>query len=196
MKKKIIVVLLFSLFSTTVFSQKTKREEGIIIGIKGGLNISNFIGNVEDQGMRTSVHLGLLAEIMISDNFSIQPEILYSKQGSTHTGIVPGFYRTKLDYISLPVEGKFKIVGKLSFEAGPQLGILMSSRLKTSNSNAKIDTIKTIDFGINAGLRYNINDAAFIQGRYVLGLIDNGVTGDSNNQNSNSVIQLSIGYLF
>ncbi len=191
-----IILLLITILSINLHAQKSKREEGIVIGIKGGVNFSNFIGVIEDQGIRSSIHIGLLAEIMVSDNFSIQPEILYSKQGSTYTGNIPGFFRTKLDYISLPVEGKFKITEKISFEAGPQLGILMSSRLKTNNSNLKIEGLKTLDFAINAGLQYNINKGAFVQGRYVFGLTDTGLSGNSNNRNTNSVIQLSIGYLF
>lgn len=191
-----ITLLLITILSINLHAQKSKREEGIVIGIKGGVNFSNFIGAIEDQGTRSSIHIGLLAEIMVSDNFSIQPEILYSKQGSTYTGNIPGFFRTKLDYISLPVEGKFKITDKISFEAGPQLGILMSSRLKTNNLNSKIEGLKTLDFSINAGLQYNINKGAFVQGRYVFGLTDTGLSGNSNNRNTNSVIQLSIGYLF
>jgi hypothetical protein len=194
MRKFALLLIILSNFN--LIAQKSKREEGIVFGVKGGMNFSNFVGTVEDQGIRSSIHLGLLAEIMVSDNFSIQPELLYSKQGSTYTGQVPGFERTKLDYILLPVEAKFKLIDKLSLEVGPQLGILMSSRLKTNTSNDKIDGLKSIDFSINAGLQYHINNAAFVQGRYVLGLSDTRLSDNSNNRISNSVIQLSIGYLF
>jgi hypothetical protein len=194
MRKFALLLIILSNFN--LIAQKSKREEGIVFGVKGGMNFSNFVGTVEDQGIRSSIHLGLLAEIMVSDNFSIQPELLYSKQGATYTGQIPGFNRTKLDYILLPVEAKFKLIDKLSLEVGPQLGILMSSRLKTNTSNDKIDGLKSIDFGINAGLQYQINNAAFVQGRYVLGLSDTRLSDNSNNRISNSVIQLSIGYLF
>jgi hypothetical protein len=194
MRKFALLLIILSNFN--LIAQKSKREEGIVFGVKGGMNFSNFVGTVEDQGIRSSIHLGLLAEIMVSDNFSIQPELLYSKQGATYTGQVPGFERTKLDYILLPVEAKFKLIDKLSLEVGPQLGILMSSRLKTNTSNDKIDGLKSIDFSINAGLQYHINNAAFVQGRYVLGLSDTRLSDNSNNRISNSVIQLSIGYLF
>jgi hypothetical protein len=194
MKK--IALFFVILSSLNINAQKSKREEGIVFGVKGGMNFSNFVGTVEDQGIRSSIHLGLLAEIMLSDNFSIQPELLYSKQGATYTGQIPGFKRTKLDYILLPLEAKFKLIDKLSLEVGPQLGILMSSRLKTNTSNDKIDGLKSIDFGINAGLQYHINNAAFVQGRYFLGLSDTRLSDNSNNRISNSVIQLSIGYLF
>ena len=194
MKK--IVLFLGILFCVQTNAQSSKREEGIVIGIKGGLNMSNFMGDVEDQGMRTSIHLGLLAEIIVSDNFSVQPELLYSGQGSTYTGSAPGFARTKLDYLTLPVLGKFGLTDKLSFEAGPQLGFLVSAKRKTNTSNDKIEGVKTLDFGLNAGLEYELGSGVIFQGRYNLGLTDTGLTGDSNKRASNSVIQFSIGYLF
>ena len=194
MKK--IVLFLGILFCVQTNAQSSKREEGIVIGIKGGLNMSNFMGDVEDQGMRTSIHLGLLAEIIVSDNFSVQPELLYSGQGSTYTGSAPGFARTKLDYLTVPVLGKFGLTDKLSFEAGPQLGFLVSAKRKTNTSNDKIEGVKTLDFGLNAGLEYELGSGVIFQGRYNLGLTDTGLTGDSNKRASNSVIQFSIGYLF
>ena len=194
MKK--IVLFLGILFCVQTNAQSSKREEGIVLGVKGGLNMSNFMGDVKDQGMRTSIHLGLLAEIIVSDNFSVQPELLYSGQGSTYTGSAPGFARTKLDYLTVPVLGKFGLTDKLSFEAGPQLGFLVSAKRKTNTSNDKIEGVKTLDFGLNAGLEYELGSGVIFQGRYNLGLTDTGLTGDSNKRASNSVIQFSIGYLF
>ena len=194
MKK--IVLFLGILFCIQTNAQSSKREEGIVIGVKGGLNMSNFMGDIKDQSMRTSIHLGLLAEIIVSDNFSVQPELLYSGQGSTYTGPNPGFARTKLDYLTVPVLGKFGLTDKLSFEAGPQLGFLVSAKTKTNTSNDKIEGVKTLDFGLNAGLEYELSSGVIFQGRYNLGLTDTGLTGDSNKRASNSVIQFSIGYLF
>ncbi|MBS1535606.1 MAG: PorT family protein [Bacteroidetes bacterium] len=195
--KRIFVVLFVTCSLLTVQAQKSKREEGIKLGIKGGLNASNLMGDVEDQGMRTSIHLGLLAEIIVNDKFSVQPELLYSGQGSTYTGDIPGFSRTKLDYVTLPVLAKFKLVNNLSLEAGPQLGFLVSAKNKTNNSNDKIDGVKTLDFSVGAGLEYELKSGVIFQGRYNLGLTNVG--GDlvpDNKRASNSVIQVSVGYLF
>ena len=194
--KKTIIVLSAIFICTFVSAQKTKRDEGIKLGVKGGLNISNFMGDIEDQGMRTSVHLGLLAEIIVSDKFSLQPELLYSGEGSTYTGPDPGFARTKLDYLTVPVLGKFGLTDKLSLETGPQLGFLISAKNKTNDLNEKINNLKTIDFGLNAGLNYELNNRVFFQARYNLGLTDTGLTGVSNKRASNSVIQFSVGCLF
>lgn len=192
MKKTII--LLFAFCSVLVVNaQKNKREEGIKLGIKGGLNIANVMGDVEDVAIRTSVNIGLVAEIIVNDKFSLQPELLYSGQGASAT--FDGGGRYKLDYVLLPVMAKFPIANHLSLEAGPQLGFLVSGKYKDNNSNTTIDDVKTMDFGLGAGLEYELNSGVFFQGRYVLGLTDTGLAGD-NNRASNAVIQLSVGIQF
>ncbi len=192
MKKSLIV---FIAISITAFAnaQKTKQDEGIKLGIKGGLNVTNLMGDVKDVAIRTSIHAGLVAEIIVSDKFSIQPELLYSGQGATVTS--DGGGRIKLDYITLPVLAKFPIAKNLSLEAGPQVGFLISGKYKTNDSNEKIEGLKTIDFGLDAGLEYELNNGVFFQARYNIGLTDIGYAGD-NNRASNSVIQFSIGKQF
>lgn len=174
-------------------AQKSKRDEGIKLGIKGGLNVANLMGDVEEVAIRTSIHAGLVAEIIVSDKFSIQPELLYSGQGASDTR--DGGGRIKLDYITLPVLAKFPIAKNLSLETGPQIGFLISGKYKDNDSNDKIEDTKTIDFGLNAGLNYELNNGVFFQARYNLGLTDVGYAGD-NIRASNAVIQFSIGKLF
>lgn len=194
MKKTFI--LIFALCSALVANaQKDKREEGIKLGIKGGLNVSNLMGDVEDVGIRTSVNIGLLAEIIVTDKFSVQPELLYSGQGATSTSDNPGLGRFKLDYLILPVLAKFPIANGLSLEAGPQLGVLLSAKNKTNDSNDKIEDINTLDFGLDAGLEYELKSGVIFQGRYNLGLTNINDASD-NERWTNGVISFSVGYLF
>lgn len=192
MKKSIILVV--AVCATSIMSaQKSKLDEGVKLGIKGGLNISSFMGDMDDITIRTSIHAGLVAEFIVSDKFSVQPELLYSGQGASRTDTGGGRY--KFDYITLPVLAKFPIAKSLSLETGPQVGFLISNKYKTNDSNKKVDDIKTIDFGLNAGLNYELKNGVFFQARYNLGLTDTGLAGD-NKRASNSVIQFSIGKLF
>ena len=194
MKKTLIVVIAIGI-GAFANAQKTKQDEGIKIGIKGGLNVANIMGDVEDLGIRTSIHAGLVAEIIVSEKFSIQPELLYSGQGATYDGPIPGYSRFKLDYITLPVLAKFPIAKSLSLETGPQVGFLISAKNKTNETNETIPDLKTIDFGLNAGLNYELNNGVFFQARYNLGLTNIGFAGD-NDSARNAVIQFSIGKLF
>jgi hypothetical protein len=191
--KKLFFLTLALCTMLAVNAQKSKRDEGIKLGIKGGLNVANLMGDMEEVAIRTSIHAGLVAEIIVNDKFSIQPELLYSGQGASKTSTGGG--RIKLDYITLPVLAKFPIANHLSLETGPQVGFLVSGKYKTNDSNDKIEDTKTIDFGLNAGLNYELNNGVFFQARYNLGLTDVGIAGD-NNRASNAVIQFSIGKLF
>ncbi len=70
MKKEVYIILLL-LFSIPFFGQKSKKDEGIVFGLKGGLNVSNFINSdIDKQSVRYGYHLGLVSEIIISPNTS------------------------------------------------------------------------------------------------------------------------------
>src|SRR4051812_28984582 len=52
-------------------------------GIKGGINLSNlYSGDVGDQNLKVGLNVGLMAKMPVSKGFAIQPEVLYSSQGS------------------------------------------------------------------------------------------------------------------
>jgi hypothetical protein len=190
--KKIIIIIMIISYSTTI-AQKSKKDEGIIFGIKGGLNVSNFIGEMKDNTIRTSVNLGFFSEIMFSDRFSIQPEILYSGQGYSGRTL-PGFSRSKYDYINIPVLAKIYVVERISVEAGPQIGFLLSAKERTDNDNTTIKDQKKVDFGLNLGLAYDLKNGVFFQTRYNLGLSNINSGPDANARKyTNSVIQLSVG---
>ena len=69
-------------------------------GAKAGLNLASIGGDETDVKSLTSFHVGGVAEIMISDKFSVQSEIVYSAQG---TRAEEGDGELKLDYINIPV---------------------------------------------------------------------------------------------
>jgi hypothetical protein len=193
--KKIVIIILI-VIGSIANAQKSKKDEGIVFGLKGGLNISNFIGDIQDNSIRTSVHLGIFSEIIINDKFSIQPEILYSGQGYSGSA-TPGFSRSKYDYLNLPVLAKIYVADKISIEAGPQIGFLLSAKERTSNDNATIPKQKTVDLGLNLGLAYDLKNGMFFQTRYNLGLSNINSSDNANAvKYTNSVIQLSVGVRF
>jgi hypothetical protein len=193
--KKIVIIILI-VIGSIANAQKSKKDEGIVFGLKGGLNISNFIGDIQDNSIRTSVHLGIFSEIIINDKFSIQPEILYSGQGYSGSA-TPGFSRSKYDYLNLPVLAKIYVADKISIEAGPQIGFLLSAKKRTSNDNATIPKQKTVDLGLNLGLAYDLKNGMFFQTRYNLGLSNINSSDNANAvKYTNSVIQLSVGVRF
>ncbi|KQO33072.1 hypothetical protein ASF10_19380 [Flavobacterium sp. Leaf82] len=168
-------------------------------GVKGGLNLSTVVGgDVEDTKSLVGFHVGGFAEIKVVEKFFIQPELLYSAQGTKFDGPFGEDFDTKLNYLNIPVLAKYYIVEKFSVEAGPQLGILLSA--KADGEDIK-DYTRSVDFGFNVGAGYNFTDNLSIGLRYTIGLspisdkdIDN--EDDYYDSAKNSNLALSLAYKF
>lgn len=170
-------------------------------GVKGGLNLTNWAGgDVEGTSSLVGFHVGGFAEIKIIDKLAIQPELLFSTQGTQVDGnALTGDWDIKTNYINIPVLAKYYIVDKFSVEAGPQLGFLVSA--KVDGEDVK-DSFKTVDFGFNLGAGYHFTENISVNLRYTIGLspladdadIDN--EGDYYDSAKNSVLALSFAYKF
>lgn len=84
--KKILVLAVI-----TVLGFANANAQEIKFGVKGGLNFSTVSGdNTENIDDVTSYNIGVVSEIPLSEKFSFQPEILYSRQGySFNNDVVP-----------------------------------------------------------------------------------------------------------
>lgn len=170
----------------------TISAQNITFGAKAGLNFASMAGDDAD-GLdgRTSFHLGVTAEIEMSDTFSIQPELLYSGQGYTADGDVTG----KVDYINLPIMAKFYVADGISLEAGPQIGFLASAKAVVDGESTDIkDSLKSTDFALNLGAGYKLDSGLNFGLRYSIGLTD--VYDFDTDGFKHSVLQLSVGYNF
>jgi hypothetical protein len=177
--KKLLFIFTLTL-STIAYSQ------GIKMGLKAGVNFSNYSNSNIQTDAITSFHGGLVSEIKILKNFAFQPELLYSTQGATVNNLGQEL-KNELGYISIPVLAKFYLNDHLSFELGPQASFLLNERNNFSPSDSN-----SFDFAIASGLSYKFGKHFFIQGRYGLGLTEPKRDADI----KNSVLQASIGYLF
>lgn len=188
MKKILTVVFIIAFFAIQA------KAEGFKLGYgaKAGVNFATFNGDDADNAkMITAYHVGVFAELGITDKLTFQPELLYSAQGSKYEGTILGktvTIKTKLDYLTIPLMAKYNIINGLTAEFGPQIGFLTSATFKDIDIK---DQVNSVDFGLNFGLGYRINDI-YVQGRYSLGLTSFGK--DSDSKIRNGVIQLSVGY--
>lgn len=173
------------------------QAQDIKFGAKAGLNIADFGGDAETSGSRTGFHVGVVAEFKLTEQFSIQPELLYSMQGAKYE-TVNDFaiveQDMKLDYLNVPIMAKYYLFEGFSIQAGPQVGFLMSA--KDEDTDVK-DSFKSIDFALNGGVGYELPLGVFFQARYSAGLanIADGEGSDDYSINNN-VISLSVGYKF
>ncbi|HZW77323.1 MAG TPA: porin family protein [Flavobacteriaceae bacterium] len=192
--KILILSLCALLLNGSVFSQVSKREKGALFGVKGGLNVASFISSdiQEKMAVRTSPHIGVLSEMILGGDTSLQIELLYSGQG-----YIGEDTKKKFDYITLPVLIKYYVMPDLSIDAGPQAGFLVSAIERGNDGNDKIQKQSVFDFGVNLGLGYDIANGIFCQARYNLGLTNVNRSVDADvHRYANSVFQISVGYMF
>lgn len=190
------MVLAVFCYNANAQDSSTSGLEGVNFGVKAGVNFATIAGDeTDDIKLKTAFHVGLVTEIPVSDSFSVQPELLYSAQGTKGD---EGDDELKMDYINIPVMAKFYVDEGFSIEAGPQVGFLVSSELEIDGQTEDIkDEMSSIDFGLNFGLGYKLETGLCFGARYNLGLSNIwDFEGSDDFKNQNSVIQISVGYFF
>lgn len=194
----------------------TAQTPDVKFGAKAGLNISNLT-NTNDSSSLTSFHVGAVAEIFINEKFSVQPEILYSAQGSqfdldeyTYVGSEIAHLemdnQLKINYINIPIMAKYYLWEGLNVQVGPQFGFLTSAKvhvdkIKVNGNSASVSTndksvkdqFKSFDLGINFGAGYELPVGIFFDARYNVGLTKVNKEGETS---KNGVFQVSVGYKF
>ena len=209
--------IIFTAIAVAAFGVSNAQE--IKFGVKGGVGASTFSGNVDDVEAKFAGHLGGFAEFKFN-KFAVQPELLLSYVGAEinedynywydDTPVDNIQYQANLLYLSVPVIGKYYVIEPLSIDFGPQIGMLLSAKSKTtitywdddsdSDTEDIKDDLKTIDFGLNFGATYNFKNNMFASARYTLGLtnIDDSPTepGEKSTDIKNQVFQFSFGYKF
>ena len=189
MKKIMSIVLFFA--STTAFAQNFE------LGIKGGVNISNFTGgNFADATAKSLVgfHAGAFVSFFLGNNFAIQPEILFSTQGAK---LESSTDKTdlKVSYINVPVLAKYRWDNGFYIEAGPQIGF-RAKDLSSGSGTVEEHANKT-DLSLAAGLGFHSKMGLGIGARYAAGLSkvgDFNASAGIDPNFKNSVLQLSLFY--
>lgn len=202
---KIISTNVLLIAGTATYAQSTQssgsfNEAGF--GVKAGLNYSTVTKGDFDEGpdARTSFYVGAIAEIpLIDDSFSIQPEVIYSRQGFERNYSFLGTDYTaeyQLDYINVPILAKLYIVKGFSVEAGPQFGFKISEKVDLDNGDGNagedLDEVNDFDMSLAAGLTFQFDGGLFINGRYNHSF--NEVIKDTDAKNS--VFQVGLGFKF
>ena len=197
--------ILLAAFTIIGYMGNLSAQEYWNFGIKGGVNFTNMTSDgFEENDSRTGFHIGLLAEIPVSDRFSIQPEALYSTQGTEATRIFFGDRITgeyKLDYIQVPVIAKFYLIDGLALEAGPSFNFLVQEEYEFESNRLDLETdsdlASTFEFGGAFGASYTFNNGFFVNGRYVQAFTD---AFDSDNFDDDAIknngFQLGVGLQF
>ncbi len=180
--------------SATSFAQ-------VKFGLKAGLNVANVnmdLGGVSlSPDSRVGAAAGAFVNIRLTDNFGIQPEMLYSMKGTKVSDSGFGETKLKLGYLSVPVMAKYYF-GGFNLQAGPMFDFLLSAKGDSDGEEEDIkDDVKGMDLGLGFGLGYELPLGLSFDARYMVGLSDiNDESGSENVEIKNKGFQITVGLAF
>jgi opacity protein-like surface antigen len=170
-------------------------------GIKAGINLANVKG-FNDAGTDPSQRTGLIGGVFMTFGLApvvaIQPEVLFSMQGSKlhfTSGSVDTDATAKIDYIQVPVLLRLGNSGgdKASIFAvvGPTLGILVNASQEGVDFK---DDLKKTQVGMAAGVGVTLT-RFLAEARYTFDLTDFNKPAAGDNRR-NRVISFMVGVVF
>ena len=125
-------------------------------GLKGGLNIATAYGEpgaffTEPKKINT-FHAGAYVQFSITDNFSLQPEILFSRKGfeAGNSGVAGGSKKFVFDYFDVPLLLSFRVLNNISLQLGPQASVIMT--VKEDDRELDKAGYNSFDYGAAGGL--------------------------------------------
>lgn len=193
MKSNHIIMLAIAICSSiTLHAQK------LDIGIKAGAEANKLEGLAFKESYSFGYHLGVFVRVGLTRKLSVQPEVLFSQTNIDTSNSFSDIYqfkdisKVKLGYLKIPLLLDYRIVPKVSIQAGPQYGILINNNL-TLLQNGK-DAFKKGEFSMLAGLQVNLLKFR-IYGRYAIGLSELNDIDEKDKWKSQSV-QLGVGLAF
>lgn len=185
MKKLTLLLGATLLTCTTIFAQLSPR-----LFIKAGVNLADLkIEGVNNDvtDMKVGFHGGLGAHFHLAPEWALQPEVMYSQEGTEVAGI-----KTKLDYVNIPLMLQYMFNNGFRLEAGPQFGFLVNAE---DERGGDLDNVyKTPNVGLGVGLNYLSYSGLGVGARYNLGLSHIG-EGDARDINTRT-LQFSLFYMF
>jgi hypothetical protein len=197
MKKK----LLLTLGLVCILTYGSFAQASFAIGLKGGPNFANI--NTSDAAgtykSRTGFHVGAFTLIKLT-KIGIQPELIFSQQGSKFKYSGSPDLESNFSYINIPVIIKLYTIAGINIQAGPQFGFLTSAKQEipdpitqqVTKEDVK-DAYKKSDVSVALGVGWDLPFGLTIDGRYNLGLSKiNDEAGSS--AAKNQVWQVSVGY--
>ena len=189
-------------------------------GVKAGYNYSTLSGETSSistiEGL-SGFYIGGLVELPISNMLSIQPELIFSRQGvDLRQGLKNLSIRTdtseiRLDYLNIPIMAKVNLC-PIFLEGGVQFGFLVNKpKVDSYIANVYLrnlldkDSYNSFDFGVGAGLGVKLNQHFFVETRYTYSLTNVFDSNDKHFKSSlisdgdnfkNSVFSIGLGMKF
>ena len=211
--KKVFIAMMFA--GITAFSAQAQFN----IGIRAGLNATGVHGDavpVFDESSsvksKSGFQVGVVGEYSVSENFVIQPGLLFATQGFINSRTIEKEkfeINWNLNYLQIPVNAMYKFgSGKTKFylQAGPYLGYALGGKwIGELTSDGKVvesdeekikfgsNDMKRLDFGIGFGLGLQISAVQIGLG-YQYGLMN--ICNSSELDMKNDCLAFTVSYIF
>ena len=175
--------------------------------LKAGLNLTNVrFKSGGTQSPKFGYHAGLAAQLDLSDEIVIRPELTYSNKGYRFqaAGVNNGG-SLHLNYMNFALLGGYRPDDVFVVLAGPEFSYLLKANSRFDGSNHNLTSAyKKFDVGIMIGLIYWLNRSFSVQATYSNGVlpIHDGIRTDpfgnimgTSRDGYNRTVQLGIQYI-
>lgn len=199
---KTILFAVALLIGVNAYAQDGKAE----FGVKAGLNMSNFNGDVEDTKVKIGFNVGVTLDYALTDarDWYLMTGLEYTTKGAKGKKVGDIKPSVNAAYLQLPVHVGYKFdvteATRLSFHAGPYLayGVNGKRKFKEGSAELSLDTFddnayKRFDFGLGLGAGAEFGKIGVGLG-YDFGLLNIADAKDVTIRNGNAY--LTVGYKF
>jgi hypothetical protein len=198
--KQVLIACCFLLAAQQAWSQAE-----LAIGIKAGPNFATIDTKstaAANYKNRAGFHGGAFVLVKAA-KFGIQPEVIFSQQGSK-VEINSQNFESNFSYVNIPIILKLYTIAGINIQAGPQFGFITNAETPIQDQlnpgSYKVedvkDKMKSSDFTLALGLGWDLPFGLTFDARYNMGL--SKIYEDAPTQQTetakNQVFQVSLGY--
>lgn len=188
----------------------TVKAQKVSFGVKAGIQENTLSLKYKNDGewSRQAVtgfgfHAGGVADISLSEKFSLQPQLLYAFRGTS----MSSKSHINIHTVDLPVNFLYK-TGGFFIGVGPNLSYGLSAKSKTDGEDTQDlykkeegdeqneAQLKRFELGANIILGYQFANNLFISANYTKGLSNIANTQTDHQKYSTKIAGLSVGYMF
>jgi len=176
-----------------------QEKAGFGVGVRAGMNFSDLTSITGNP--RIGFNAGLFGDYYFSRNFGVELGVFYSQQGNLDNNIAR--YGTtdtdyKINYLSFPLVVNYRIFNRFRIFAGPQIVIMLDSKIKPSVPGGIWREVKGHDLSGIAGVGYTFPFGLDISVSYTFGFtnIFHSYTGSQGGNSHTSMFRMNFGWRF
>jgi len=151
MFRKLLFSLLFVSAVATASAQRLKVEWGVV----GGINIPDFTTKMDKTDIKNKLgwQAGLAASLHFNRSFSLDPQVLYVRQGLRIRPEGGGELDLKSNSIDVPVLVSFRLLKPFRIFAGPVFTVMNDCKRKSGQDRLDFGRIRpTLSYSVGAGV--------------------------------------------